>query len=131
MDEPDERQPVGKAEAALLFAPLISFSHYLLAVSGGPDSVALLHVFAPWAKAQGKSITVATVHHGLRADAERECALVADASHRLGLRWKQLHWRGDKPDTGVQEAARAARYGLLSEFAAWAGADCLDRKSVV
>lgn len=125
MDEPDHRLPVSDNEAKQLFAHLSPFSSFILAVSGGPDSMALLHLFAPWAKAEGKALQVATVHHGLRADADRECAMVEQAAGALGLPWTQLNWRGDKPETGVQEAARMARYDLLRRLAATSGADCL------
>lgn len=84
-----------------------------LAVSGGPDSMVLMHLAAAWAKPRGVDLFVYTVDHGLRKDAAAECALVADAALALGLPCRMLHWTGPKPETGLQAAARAARYQLI------------------
>lgn len=86
-----------------------------LAVSGGPDSMVLMHLAAAWAKPLGIDLFVYTVDHGLRKDAAAECALVADAALALGLPCRVLHWAGPKPKTGLQAAARAARYQLIGE----------------
>lgn len=81
-------------------------------MSGGPDSLALL-VLAHQALA-GR-FEVATVDHGLRAEAADEAALVAQICARLGIahRTIRLNLRGG---AAVQERARDARYGAL---AAW------------
>jgi tRNA(Ile)-lysidine synthase len=93
-------------------APLLAgATGILIAVSGGPDSMALLHMLAVWPK--HPPMAVATVNHGLRAGAAAEAHLVAGQAARLGLTSKTLVWTGDKPATGIQEAARAARYALL------------------
>ena len=62
-----------------------------------------------------------TIDHGLRAQAAREAAAVKRLARRLGVAHRTLRWRGAKPKTGLQEAARAARYRLLAEAAAGAG----------
>ena len=51
----------------------------------------------------------------------REAAAVKRLARRLGVAHRTLRWRGKKPKTGLQEAARAARYRLLTEAAASAG----------
>lgn len=84
-----------------------------LAVSGGPDSMVLMHLAAAWAKPLGIDLFVYTVDHGLRKDAAAECALVADAALALGLPCRVLGWTGSKPKTGLQAVARAARYRLI------------------
>lgn len=93
-------------------------SGVLLAVSGGPDSRALMHAAA----ALGATAWVATVDHGLRPEARAEAEGVAAAARALGLPHAILSWTGPKPGTGLQDAARAARYDLLAAEAQRVGA---------
>jgi tRNA(Ile)-lysidine synthase len=109
-----------------LFAPLGSASAILVAVSGGPDSMALLHLIARWADREGRPrIMVATVDHGLRPEAANEAALVASRCAALGVSHRILSWQGTKPATGLQDAARQARYTLLVGVAKAEGASHL------
>ncbi len=94
-----------------------------LAVSGGSDSRALLELAAPWAREQGVHLAVATVDHGLRAEAAQEAASVAARCAALGIGHQILHWAGKDRAGNLQANAREARYRLL---AAWAGAAGLD-----
>lgn len=96
----------------------------LLAVSGGPDSMALMHMAAAWARGRDRrpSLHVATVDHGLRPESRREAELVAAAAADLGLPHAILDWAGPKPTSRIQEKARAARYGLLAARARAVGA---------
>jgi tRNA(Ile)-lysidine synthase len=91
-----------------------------LAVSGGSDSTALMVLFADWLRQSGKplgEITVLTVDHGLRPEAAVEARAVGERAGALGFRHAILAWDGPKPSTGVQAAARAARYRLMVEYA--------------
>jgi tRNA(Ile)-lysidine synthase len=67
-------------------------------------------------KARPKLIAV-TVDHGLRKEAKREAASVAKLARKLGIAHRILRWSGRKPATGLQQAARNARYRLLAEAA--------------
>jgi tRNA(Ile)-lysidine synthase len=92
-----------------------------LAVSGGSDSTALMVLFAEWlaeTKQSPASVFVLTVDHGLRTQSGAEAERVAQMAAHLGFRQAILPWVGRKPKTGVQAAARAARYGLLTRFMA-------------
>lgn len=110
--------PVGRREAADLFAGLSDEARLLVAVSGGPDSVALLALLAEWAREPGRpALHAATVDHGLRAASAAEAAGVAALCAQLGVPHRILFWDGAKPATGVQERARQARYALLVEEA--------------
>ena len=102
-------------DPAALFSPLLPFSRIGLAVSGGPDSLALMLLAAGWAKANGKMLIVYTVDHGLRPEAPAECDMVAHEAEKLGLPCRKLAWTGTKPETGVQAAARLARYRLIGD----------------
>jgi len=111
--------PVTAAEAQRLFDPLRQFSPLILAVSGGPDSTALLVLAARWGKSlkHPPKLIAVTVDHGLRPESKREAAAVKRLARTLGVEHRTLRWTGRKPRTGLQEAARLARYRLLAEAA--------------
>ncbi|WP_045836850.1 tRNA lysidine(34) synthetase TilS [Hyphomicrobium sp. 99] len=112
--------PISEAEADAAFDRLARLSHVVLAVSGGPDSMALMLLAAEWrarAKFAGPSLSVATVDHGLRPESRFEAELVGQAARQLDLPHAILTWEGAKPRTGVAAAAREARYRLLAEHA--------------
>lgn len=115
---------ISAAEAKSLFFDLENCSALLLAVSGGPDSIALMVLAARWRKALSRkpNLIVATVDHGLRAESKREAADVAKLAGKLGLTHRTLRWTGAKPKTGLPQAARLARYALLAGAARKAGA---------
>lgn len=118
---------VSEAEADVLFADLAAEPALVLAVSGGSDSIALLHLMARWrAKLRPAPRLVAvTVDHGLRPEAKREAAAVKQLSEKLGVEHATMRWTGEKPSTGIQEAARMARYRLLRTAARRVSAGCV------
>jgi tRNA(Ile)-lysidine synthase len=68
---------------------------------------------------------VYSVDHGLRPEARLEVAMVMAEAEKRGLAGRPLAWSGAKPATGVQEAARQARYRLIGEAMALDGAEVL------
>lgn len=123
---PDDDAVTG-AEAAVLFAGLAAEPALVLAVSGGPDSTALLHLMARWRAAltSGPQLVAVTVDHRLRAGSRREAQAVERLATTLAVDHATLTWTGAKPATGIQEAARQARYRLLHAAARRAGARCV------
>lgn len=117
--------PLDEAEIAALFEPLQSFGHVLAAVSGGPDSMALMGLLARWGALRDVTISVATVDHGFRPEARAEAEFVARIAGDLGLACTILTREGPVPDSGLQEAAREARYDLLYGCARAIGARAL------
>jgi len=93
-----------------------------LAVSGGPDSMAMLALAA--AAFPGQAIA-ATVDHGLRASAAEECAMVARVCAQLGVEHSTLAADRAIAGASVQAQARALRYRLLIDWALEHGAPLL------
>jgi tRNA(Ile)-lysidine synthase len=120
---PIAEDAVGDEEADAAFRGLEDLSGLVIAASGGPDSTALLHLAAAWARRLNKApkLLAVTVDHGLRPQAAAEAASVKRLARRLGVPHRTVRWRGNKPKAGLQEAARLARYRLLAETAARAG----------
>ncbi len=84
-----------------------------VAVSGGADSMALLKAAVDFSKQKNNRIVVLTVNHGLRPESAEEARQVVRWARSLGVDAEILVWRGEKPQTGVEQAARNARYALL------------------
>jgi len=120
---PTAEAAVGDDELDALFRGLEDLPGFVVAVSGGPDSTALLLLAARWAKRAKKPprLLAVTIDHGLRAAAKAEAAAVKRLARQLNVPHRTLRWRGLKPTSGLQEAARTARYGLLAQAAARAG----------
>jgi tRNA(Ile)-lysidine synthase len=87
-----------------------------VALSGGPDSLALTILADRWVRQRGGRLAALTVDHGLRPESAEEAQAVAGWVAARGVEHHVLAWSGPKPATGIQEAARAARYGLLTDW---------------
>jgi tRNA(Ile)-lysidine synthase len=122
----DPAAPVTSAEAKQLFSDFDGAPALLLAVSGGPDSTALMVLAARWVQQLKRhhkpKLVAVTVDHGLRKESKREATAVAKLAKTLDIEHRILRWTGAKPKTGLPQAAREARYRLLAQAAAKAGA---------
>lgn len=88
-----------------------------VALSGGGDSLALLHLLGEWARSSRLDLPVALiVDHGLRRDSAQEAKKVARWARALGMRAHILTHKGARPDGDIEAAAREARYRLLAEW---------------
>jgi tRNA(Ile)-lysidine synthase len=114
-----------KLDVESLFGLVVGYERLGLAVSGGPDSLALMVLAARWAKPRSVELFVYSVDHGLRPEARDEAAMVKREAEALGLAARLLRWEGKKPETGVQEAARYARYRLIGDAMRGDGVDVL------
>ena len=120
MDAVDDEALDGAAFARLIepLGPFESKPSVAAAVSGGPDSLALAVLAAPWVAGRGGTLTALVVDHGLNdgsaVAAKRAMAWLAGR----GIAAVGLRWEDPKPKTGIQAAAREARYRLLGEWCA-------------
>jgi tRNA(Ile)-lysidine synthase len=119
MASDDDHSPVTANDAKRLFADWKGTPAMILAVSGGPDSMALLWLAARWRRAmvRGPRLVAVTIDHALRPEARREARDVKRLARSLDLPHRTLRWSGAKPKAGLPAAAREARYRLLAQAA--------------
>ena len=86
-----------------------------VAVSGGSDSLALLHLGADWAQKNRRTLKVATIDHRLRPESIAESQYVKKISTRLSIEHTTLTWL-EKPSGNIQKLARDARHRLLQNW---------------
>ena len=106
---PDEdHSAISAQHAKRLFADWKTVPAVILAVSGGPDSIALMWLMARWRRtlARGPRLIAVTVDHGLRAEAGREARDVKRVARSLDLPHRTMRWTGAKPKAGLPAAAR-------------------------
>ena len=124
MSKDDIAKAISASEAKGLFADWKTVPAIVLAVSGGPDSVALMWLAARWRAAlkNGPRLVAITVDHGLRDESAREARDVKRLASSLQVDHRTLRWTGVKPKTGLPAAARDARYRFLTKAARTVGA---------
>lgn len=83
-----------------------------IAVSGGPDSMALAWCVKGWG---AEAILALIVDHGLRPESGEEARVVQQRLAALGIRAEILRWEHGEVASGVHKQARQARYALLAE----------------
>jgi tRNA(Ile)-lysidine synthase len=115
-----EAEPLTAAEFERLMQSVGPFEgepRVAVAVSGGGDSMALALLAAAWSKGRGGEIVALTVDHGLRPEAAAEARRVARWLKPHGIAHRILRWRPPAAlVSGVQAAARDARYRLLTDW---------------
>jgi tRNA(Ile)-lysidine synthase len=94
----------------------------VVAVSGGADSVCMLHILAQHCRDLGVELHAAHLNHQLRgAESDADAFYVSDLAHKLGVpatieRWDVAAYH-DRKGGSLEEAAREIRYGFLAEVA--------------
>ncbi|WP_407512237.1 tRNA lysidine(34) synthetase TilS [Wolbachia endosymbiont of Trichogramma kaykai] len=98
-----------------------------VAVSGGVDSIVLLHLMTNWAKKNKLSLPIAlTVNHGLRSESQKEADFVISYAKQLGAKESFiLNWEKQNIKGNIQLQARKARYKLLEEWCKNNNVKCL------
>ncbi|MGI9481832.1 MAG: tRNA lysidine(34) synthetase TilS, partial [Hyphomicrobiales bacterium] len=112
--EPAADTQLSGDEVSALIDPVLSAGPAALAVSGGPDSMQLMHMTA--ARKGAAKVHVLTVDHQLRESSAAEAEFVKTVARKLGLEHTTLRWEHPAPDSGLQERARAARYTLMAQW---------------
>jgi tRNA(Ile)-lysidine synthase len=105
----------GVALTGLIGRPLGASERIAVAVSGGPDSLALLLLAHA---GFGGRVVALTVDHRMRAASATEAADVAALCAARDIAHVTLTWDGDKPAANLQAQARSARYRLLGDWCA-------------
>lgn len=111
------------AKLMVSVGPFAAPPRLAVATSGGADSLALCLLAARWVGRRQGKLTALTIDHGLRPDAATEAREVGRWLRLRSIPHRILRWTGAKPTTGIQTAARSARYRMLS---AW----CRDHRIV-
>lgn len=127
--EADRAAPHAAIEAARHFLSTFKTPGMILAaVSGGSDSKGLLlalHEAITLGGFSAFSLSACTVDHALRRESAGEARTVAGFCLEKGIPHTIRQWQGAKPTTGIQAAARTARYGLLADAAQDIAAICI------
>jgi len=119
-----DESPISDQDFAALMLSLGPFEPWprlAVAVSGGPDSLALTLLADAWARARGGRIVAVTVDHRLRPEAAAEAVQVGRWLAARGIEHRILVREGERPAADIQAVARAARHDLLGRFCAEAG----------
>ncbi len=103
------------AAAMTALGPFEAAPALAVAVSGGPDSMALCLLADTWARARGGGVLALIVDHGLRPGSAGETRRAAAWLFGRGIASEILPWSGDKPATAIHARARRARYRLLAD----------------
>lgn len=109
--------PVSPADFSARLAAFELGDRFAIAVSGGRDSMALMRICAEAAKKEKLKVTALIVDHGLREGSSQEAGRTKSWCSDAGIDARILTWRGPKPQSGLQAAARKARYFLMAQAA--------------
>ncbi len=87
---------------------------FLVAVSGGSDSLALAFLSKCYEKKHGANFNYCIIDHNLRKDSSKEAEKVCKILKKINIKCKIIKWEGPKPSSNIQAIARLKRYSLLS-----------------
>jgi len=84
-----------------------------VAVSGGPDSLALAYLTKCYALKNKLKVKYYLVNHKLRKESSLEAEIVKKVLKKIDIQCTILNWNGKKPSKNIQATARDKRYSLL------------------
>ena len=87
--------------------------NFAIAVSGGPDSMALAFLSKIYSIKKGLKVKVFVVDHKLRPESTKEAKTVKKILDKISITTEILNWKGKKPIKNIQSLARTERYKLL------------------
>jgi len=85
-----------------------------VAVSGGPDSLALAYLAKCYSIKNKINVKYFIVDHKLRKESSSEAKTVKSVLNKIDINCKILKWKGKKPSKNIQAIARDKRYSLLA-----------------
>ena len=85
-----------------------------VAVSGGPDSLALAYLTKCYSLKNKINVKYYIVNHKLRKESSLEAEIVKKLLRKIDIKCKILNWNGKKPSKNIQALARDKRYSLLA-----------------
>ena len=87
--------------------------NFLVAVSGGPDSLALAFLAKIYAVKKKLLLKCFIVDHKLRQESTKEANFTKKILKKISINAEILTWKGKKPSTNIQSISRKKRYELL------------------
>lgn len=101
----------------LQFGPFEDAPHFAVALSGGVDSMILLHLLMQIEiNGQKPIITALTINHNLRAESGKEAKKTAEIVKNWPIEHHIIEWKHEKIESNIEHEARIARYELLTKF---------------
>ena len=91
--------------------------NFIVAVSGGPDSLALSFLSKIYSIKKSIKVKYYVVDHKLRKNSTKEARFVKRLLKKIEAKLSILTWKGKKPNSNIQSIARQKRYKLLIEQA--------------
>ena len=91
--------------------------NFIVAVSGGPDSLALSFLAKIYSIKKSINIKYFIVDHRLRKNSTLEAKYVQKKLKNFSIKLDILNWKGSKPEKNIQSIAREKRYKLLTNVA--------------
>jgi tRNA(Ile)-lysidine synthase len=95
---------------------LLQHDNIAIAISGGPDSTALLLLAKDFAFSNKKKLVALTIDHDIRSNSGDEAIKVKKLCNILGIEHHILEWQHEIIPSGIEQKARDARYKLMADF---------------
>ena len=102
-----------------------NFEKLSVAVSGGADSLALAYLVKCYSILNNVAVKYYHVNHNLRKESSEEADILKSHLRNFDINCKILIWKGKKPNSNIQSAARNKRYSLISSHSLKNNVNCI------